>query len=264
MLPILLALAGCATPSAGAGGLLIPEQHFALPDVRPAPAPLRAELILPPGGGPFPVVILLHGCGGLSGNMRAWADRLVGWGYAALILDSFSARNVYTVCEPTAQAMVTRFDRAGDALSAAMFLRTVPDIDPERIGVLGTSHGGATAVTLTGRAFQDAAPGLIKAVVDYYGACRDPAGHGTIPLLALAGEADSWGDPATTCTSFGQQLRPDQPFELKTYPGVVHAFEYSLQRTRTMVGHPMAYDGPAAADSYQRVHAFLDRYLRRS
>jgi dienelactone hydrolase len=36
-------------------------------------------------------------------------------------------------------------------------------------------------------------PGLIKAVVDYYGSCDIPELHGNVPLLALAGEADDWG-----------------------------------------------------------------------
>jgi dienelactone hydrolase len=242
--------------------LRIPEQHFAIPDLRPAPAPLAAGLTLPPGNGPFPVVILLHGCGGMNSDMQLWADRLAGWGYASLILDSFSARGVYTVCEPNAQHLVTPFDRAGDTLSAALYLRTVPGIDAGRIGVLGTSHGGATAFAVTQSAFQAAAPGLIKASVDYYGPCRNPAAHGTVPLLVLAGEADDWGDTARTCTEFSGHLRPDQPMVIKTYPGVVHAFEYPVPRQRMSAGHLLAYDAAAAEDSFGRVREFLARYLR--
>ncbi len=56
----LLLLAGCAQTIA------IPDQKIGvsrIPD-----KPLSASLVLPEGPGPFPVVILLHGCGGVSGG----------------------------------------------------------------------------------------------------------------------------------------------------------------------------------------------------
>jgi dienelactone hydrolase len=208
------------------------------------------------------VVILLHGCGGITGNQTVWADRLAGWGYAALILDSFTPRNVKSVCAHAFEPAATPFDRAGDAWSAAIFLKSLPQIDANRIAVLGESHGGATAATLTRKIFQAIDPTLIKASIDYYGGCGNPAQHGTIPLLALAGDADTWGNPAKSCADFAQALSPDQPFELHIYPGVVHGFDQTLtRRARTEEGHPMLYDDAAAEDSYRRVHAFLNRYL---
>ena len=60
-------------------------------------APL--QLYLPPGNGPFPAVLVMHGCGGINDNHRSWAGRLVGWGYAAVIVDSFGPRNQRRVCE---------------------------------------------------------------------------------------------------------------------------------------------------------------------
>ncbi|MBP0444629.1 hypothetical protein J8J14_07520 [Roseomonas sp. SSH11] len=35
-----------------------------------------AELHLPDGPGPFPAVVLLHGCSGITPNMARWAARL--------------------------------------------------------------------------------------------------------------------------------------------------------------------------------------------
>ena len=58
-------------------------------------------LARPPGAGPFPVVIGLHGCAGLytrSGEIGAretdWSQRLVRTGYAVLLVDSFGPRRV--------------------------------------------------------------------------------------------------------------------------------------------------------------------------
>lgn len=224
--------------------------------------PYAAQLTLPDGRGPFPVVILLHGCGGIGRAQHYWIDRLRGWGYAVLRLDSFSARGVTTVCAPDKQKLVTPVDRAGDVLSAALWLRGQPGIDGAYIGVLGESHGGGTAVTVTRRVYQLLYPGLLKAVVAYYGPCRAAQLHGTVPLLAFGGEADTWGYPARTCRAFAAALKPDQPMQVVTYPGVGHDFDNpSMIRQTWILGHPAAYNADAAADSFARVKVFLDRYL---
>jgi dienelactone hydrolase len=270
ILPLLALLAGCTAsglsgPVAGAGPgdlVSIPAQPIA--DARVAPGPLPGRLVLPDGPGPFPVVILLHGCGGIGkgGQLNAWASRLNDWGYGALIVNSFAPRDVATVCAPAAQHLVTANDRAGDTIDAALFLLTQPRVDPNRIAVIGFSHGGGTAATVTQTQFTAAHPGILKAVVDYYGPCRRPDLHGTVPLLALAGTDDTWGNPARTCTDFGDRLRPDQPFEIVTYPDTVHAFDNQALLLRTEnEGHPMQYNAASATDSFARVHAFLDRWM---
>ena len=81
--------------------------------------------------------------------MPAWTERLIGWGYATLILDSFGARHVTSVCAPAYQPLVTNLDRAGDVMNAAAWLQGVPGIDGKRVGVVGFSHGGGTAVAVT-------------------------------------------------------------------------------------------------------------------
>src|SRR5580658_8022883 len=213
------------TPEAAAGTLTVSIPVTEIPGSHQPDRPYDATLTLPAGTGRFPAVILLHGCGGESASQQFWIDRLTGWGYAVLRLDSFSARGITSVCAPQSQHLATPVDRAGDVLSAALWLRTRPEIDGARIGVLGESHGGGTAAAVTRREYQRLYPGLLKASVDYYGPCRDPRQHGTVPLLALAGDADTWGFPARTCQAFAAALQPDQPMTVKVYPGVVHGFE---------------------------------------
>lgn len=253
----ILELCGCG--ATGPGGP-IPFQSVA--GARGPANGLDGTLQLPPGAGPFPAVIVLHGCGGLGANQKLWAQRLNDWGYAAFILDSFGPRGLRSVCAPLAQSNVLPSDRAADVISAALWLRGQPGIDPNRIAVLGDSHGGSTAAWVTQEVYEKQYPGLLKASVDYYGACRNPETHGTVPLLALAGESDDWGNPALTCHAFARKLRPDQPFEVHTYPGVVHAFENPRQTTLMRnEGHAMLYDPAAAEDSYRRVRTFLDRWV---
>ncbi len=215
----LILLLACVAGPAAAERIEIPSNPIpTMPMARSAPGPLSGQLTRPPGPGPAPAIILLHGCGGLGRSMNPWVTRVTGWGYAALVLRSFPARHVRTVCAPENQPEVTPADRAGDAMNAAIALQTVLGIDGARIGVIGFSHGGNTAATLTRIEFEQFRPGLIKAAVDYYGPCRNARRHGTVPLLALNGDDDDWGHPPVTCRKFGESLRVDQPFELHTYP----------------------------------------------
>ena len=65
-------------------------------DVAPAlsnSVTLSAELTRPEGEGPFPAVVMLHGCNGLWRPWDdLWAGRLVRWGYVAFQVDSFGPR----------------------------------------------------------------------------------------------------------------------------------------------------------------------------
>jgi dienelactone hydrolase len=263
IVPFLLALTtALATPPATAGTLTVSIPVTPVPGSHQPDRPYDATLTLPSGAGRFPAVILLHGCGGEGPSQQFWIDRLTGWGYAVLRLDSFSARGITSVCAPQSQNLATPVDRSGDVLSAALWLRTRPEIDGARIGVLGESHGGGTAAAVTSREYERLYPGLLRASVDYFGPCRDPKQHGTVPLLALAGDADTWGYSARACQAFAAALQPDQPMQVEVYPGAVHDFENpSAVHLRYILGHPAQYDSSAANDSYAKVKAFLARYL---
>jgi len=254
----LAGLPAVVTP-ASSNGAIPPAAPILVRPPRMPPGPIPGVLRLPAGNGPFPAVILLHGCNGPFTGMPDWAYRLNAWGYAVLMPDSMTPRGVKTVCDPAEQPKVTPWDRVGDIGAAATWLRTRHEIDPERIAVLGLSHGGMTAAL----AVQAPYIGIrLRAAVDYYGPCYEPRLQGPVPLLVLAGEADDWGDPAARCKAYGKELRSDQPFELHTYPGVFHAFDGG-PKTRTMFsGHVLAYDKAAAEDSFTRVHAFLDREVK--
>lgn len=236
---------------------------------RIAPNPIPARLHLPSGSGPFPALVVLHTCGGLShlgmggpSLVEQWVRRVNGWGYAALVPDSFAPRGVSSICSPEAQPKVTAWDRAGDAVSAALALRGRPEIDAQRIAVIGFSHGGATAARAALTPAATAFPGLIRAAVAYYGSCGPAERYGGVPLLVLVGEADDWGNPAASCRLFAERLGAGAPVEIVTYPGVAHSFDNrNLVRRTFSFGHRVEYDHAAAEDSFARVKAFLARTL---
>ncbi|WP_298161260.1 alpha/beta fold hydrolase [Brevundimonas sp.] len=110
---------------------------------------LTGTLTLPRGEGPFPAVILLTGSGAqdrdetIMGHkpFAVWADALTRRGIAVLRYDDrgMGGSGGGSLDETTA-------DFATDAVAAMDFLRARPDIDAARIGLMGHSEGGATAL----------------------------------------------------------------------------------------------------------------------
>src|SRR5262245_38758857 len=63
-----LILACALLPAAEAG-----RQTLVVPVTEPQTLTLTGDLFTPSGDGPFPAVILLHGCNGVGPNVTAWA-----------------------------------------------------------------------------------------------------------------------------------------------------------------------------------------------
>ena len=60
---------------------------------------MQGYLAKPEGAGPFPAVIGLHGCAGMSGTTKQkLVGELVGWGYVVLLVDSFATRGINHDC----------------------------------------------------------------------------------------------------------------------------------------------------------------------
>lgn len=104
------------------------------------PVVISGELLFPQGTGPFPAVILAHGCGGILGAEKGWAAILREWGYATFVIDSFLGRKLTQVCTNPAALMNTQ--RIPDAYGALRILVKHPKIDGHRVALMGFSHGG--------------------------------------------------------------------------------------------------------------------------
>lgn len=99
---------------------------------------LAGTLLLPPGGGPHPALVLLHGSGPQDRNgTLPFARFLVRHGIAIL---AFDKRGVGASQGDWRKSSFEAL--ADDALAAVAFLVSRPDIDRKRIGLLGVSQGG--------------------------------------------------------------------------------------------------------------------------
>ncbi len=240
-------LAGCAAENS-----FTATSQFQGREVR-----LHGELYRPDGPGPFPAVVLLHGCSGIKENQRQWAGLLRDWGYVAYLLDSLGPRGLETICNKRVLSVETR---AQDAYDAKAYLASLPIVRAGRIGVMGWSHGGSTVLCAANPA-QGPRGDSFRAYVALYPGCRRPMTGVRGPLLMLVGGRDEW-TPALPCQRLAKELagRNSYPVLIKTYPQATHAYDYD-QAPRHYHGHLLEYDPAATRDSREMVRQFLTKYL---
>ena len=222
---------------------------------------LTGILTKPEGDGPFPAVVLLHGCTGINDtNIRdkAWVDRLVKLGYAAFQLDSFRPRGVSNICTDWNLIVGMLGTRAQDAYEAKSYLSSISYIDRNRIAVMGWSHGGTTILDIISSSVANDSP--FKAAVAFYPYCYRSLSNLKSPVLILIGEKDDWC-PADYCTNFMPSGNTEHEAVLKIYPGAYHDFDYE-GLDEVYEGHTLRYDPPAAQDSIVQVKNFFEKYLK--
>jgi fermentation-respiration switch protein FrsA (DUF1100 family) len=89
---------------------------------------------------PWPCVLLVHGYGGYKEQMAGYAQMVHEGGFATLMFDMPGSGSRWG--EPVSLGYKERWD----LMDAARYVRSRPDVDPERIGVLGVSLGASTAL----------------------------------------------------------------------------------------------------------------------
>lgn len=132
------------------------------------------------GAGPFPAIVLLHGCGGayskksggvtldaatieaapskyINSQYKDWAAWAAGQGYALLLVDSFGPRGqTLGVCdvdqEDRPSDISDVYRRPLDAYAGLKFLKdnaasSAYNIKADRVALVGFSHGGSTTLS---------------------------------------------------------------------------------------------------------------------
>jgi dienelactone hydrolase len=234
-------------------------------NVRGSALTLTGRLNKPGGDGPFPAIVLLHGCAGIQANRDdRWAERLAGWGYVTLQADSFGPRGLSNVCTYSGRDSTDMLrKRVADAYDAKRYLAGLPFIDRGRIAVMGWSNGGAT--TLEALYLKKDDP--FRAAIAFYPSCRRTLAGLNSPLMILIGEADDW-TPAGRCVAAMPKEKSAFEVVLKVYPGAYHGFD-GLGKSRKVSGsrggvHHLEYQPEAEADAIVRVKAFFEKHLNPS
>lgn len=254
---VLLVLGGCAgVQEIITGSEMVSIQPLAEAPQKPS-RPLVGYLSKPDGVGPFPAVVLMHGCGGLDQHaqnyMKDFASEYRRMGFVALILDSYSPRGLGNICTGTGSGgpngVLNQDDRAWDVYAAIRFFEGLGYVDTSRVVAHGFSHGAMTALSAIDHSYP--VKEKVAAAIAYYPWCRQGGSH-TAPSLVLIGGSDGW-TPASACQFMAQF---ESKTTVKVYPGVYHSFVIPLPM-RTVNGYTLAYNAAAVADSWKEIRSFL-------
>lgn len=212
---------------------------------------VRAYLAKPEGAGPFPAVIMLHEFYGLRAEMLGKAEALAQEGYVVIAPNVF--RNGTTNWIPRAIYNVITADTAqidGDVDAAYRWLAAQPDVQADRIGVMGFCFGGGTALRYSLSNSQLAATAI------FYGQIiADPVKLAALsgPVLGIFGGADQ-SIPLTEVEALRQGLETAGiPHEITVYAGQPHAFVQGVEE--------IAKGGPQQ-EAWQQLLAFLQQSLK--
>jgi dienelactone hydrolase len=253
-LALLLVAAIPATASAAPSAALVQVA----PQAFESKQPLLGYLTRPHTKGPFPAVVLLHGCAGFGPRETNWADRLRSWGYVALAIDSFTPRKMTRCNGPTSD------DDAVDAFSALQYLTTQSFVIPDRVAVLGSSLGAIAAVDdVENSIWEQMYRAKFRAAVAFYPSCTGDSGMVSVPTLILIGEKDDWAW-AHACREMVENAnKKGAPIKLVVYSDATHDFDVPATVPYQILGHHMAYDPEATQDAERQVRDFLHGVLKR-
>jgi dienelactone hydrolase len=260
------------------------------------PVRLHGLLFSPPDAGSrrLPTVLALHGCGGmysvlkskrdaLSMRHQAMADLLVAEGYIVLFPDSFRSRGVEEICTiESRRRTITQRNRLSDTLGALAWLQRREDVQPDRIAVLGWSHGGSAVLaglnTKDGKvADRKAAADYFRAGVAFYPGCSDSlhvkSGYSlAAPLTLFIAGSDDWTPPGPCVNLAGRLRDAGEPVEITVYANTYHGFDApgsAHQRQRLEVpngvnpgkGVTVGSNPAARSDAYARLKQFLSERI---
>lgn len=233
----------------------------------------------PPGDGPFPAIMVLHGSeGGWSGWSHRSAVIFAAHGFVAFPFSYSNGGNPWNA----GSIVDVPLDRTVEALSA---LRAMDFVGP-KIGLYGESRGGEHALLLASLMARESLEGQPDAL----------AAHSPADVICGAFDATRWRDPgdpgwqawdpaqrAWTWRGSFDGLLPTTPIEVEQYQGPIFLSHgtadelWSVEMTRRLAGrlrlagrHPVVhyYDdedhvlgNSAENDHHERLLGFFRQHL---
>ncbi|HXF84163.1 MAG TPA: dienelactone hydrolase family protein [Anaerolineales bacterium] len=226
---------------------------------------INAFFARPLGPGPYPAIVLAHHMPGWDQWYRETTLKFALHGYAALTPNLYFRAGHGTpedvAAKVRAEGGIPDDQAVGDLAGAMKYLRSLPYVSG-KVGIFGTCSGGRHAYLTACRV-----PGF-DAVVDCWGgrivmtpdqltpktpvAPLDYTKDLSCPLLGLFGNEDSSPSPEQVDQHEAELKKHGKVYEFYRYDGAGHGFFYY---------HRPAYRPEQAVDGWQKVFAFLEKYL---
>ena len=228
--------------------------------------PINAYFARPLGPGPFPGMVVIHHMPGWDEWYRETTRKFAHHGYAAISPNLYFRAGHGTAEDVAAKVRavggVADDQAIGDIQGALQFLRSQPYVNG-KVGVFGTCSGGRHAF-------------LAACLVEGFDAVVDCWGGGVVmapedltpkrpvspieytadlvcPILGIFGDDDHSPTPEQVNVQEAELKKYGKSYEFHRYPGAGHGFFYY---------HRPSYRQTQAVDGWQKVFAFLEKYLK--
>lgn len=269
---------GCCLPGAAQ------TASFVSLDGTQIKAPVFHPVVANSGPASRGTVIALHGCGGLyattgsrkgqlNARHQAMADLLVAEGYNAVFPDSLTSRGETELCtQKTGSRKIDQTERRADVLGTLAWVAAQPWAQPNRIALLGWSHGGGAVLSATDSTRSDVRSQAVKpaVAVAFYPGCTAASKSGykpSAPLVLMLGEKDDWTPPGP-CIALGK----DVGAEVNVFADSYHDFDDPTGQLRLRMDVPNGVNpgqgvhvgpNPAARElAYTRLRLLLANALK--
>lgn len=209
-----------------------------------------------PGSGSGRGVVVIQEYWGLVPHIQDVCDRFAGEGFVALAPDLYHGVMTKEPDEAGKLMMAMNVDQAArDMRGAAAYLKGLPQVSSQQIGIVGFCMGGALAV------YAAAVSPDIGPVVDFYGAhprVQPDLSKIRGPVMGNFAEYDDDTPPDAVRQLEANMKAAGIQTDFKIYPGTQHAFFNDSRAPEP----DTPYDAQAAQDAWERILRFFRQYLR--
>jgi carboxymethylenebutenolidase len=201
-----------------------------------------------------PGLLLIQEWWGLNDHIKEVAQRLAKEHYVVFVPDLYSRLgNVVTKNGAEAAKLIDSLppDQVlSDLMIAIRYLKSLPQVESRKAGVIGFCVGGSFALSIACRTEET------RCAVSFYGQIPPDAEleKTSVPILYFYGEEDGWV-PKKEVERLKSVLKKNKKAgEIITYPGTPHAFFNDTRRE--------VYNPEAAKDAWKRTLEFFKKYLK--
>src|SRR4051812_14295569 len=214
--------------------LTLSDEQFLKGDANGKPVTVTGHLRIAQGTARSPVVVMIHGSGGMGPNVEFWEREFNEMGISTFALDGFTGRGLVNV--NTDQVQLGRLNMILDVYRMLDVLAKHPRVDPQRVALMGFSRGGQGALYASLKRFHKTwnKSGIdFVAYVPFYPDCmttyqNDAETMEGRPIRIFGGTPDDY-NPIANCKGYVERLKAaGRDVVLTEYPNAQHGFDNPL------------------------------------